>query len=187
MLLSWAVKRTVENGRNMRKKAVAIGLVSVGLGYGLWRGWETGLERTWQSLFGSPDLGPVEFATLKRRSTPNDALICSADICPRAQPDAEPPVFPVPKDRLRGLVSDVVLAEPGTSLLDRGQEQDRYLVRTRLMRFPDTVVVQVFDRGPDESTLALYSRSQIGRSDFGVNRRRLERWVARIGVLAARG
>ncbi|MDF2974968.1 MAG: hypothetical protein K0R61_5418, partial [Microvirga sp.] len=60
----------------MRKKAVAIGLVSVGLGYGLWRGWETGLERTWQGLFGSPDLGPVEFATLRRRTTPNDALIC---------------------------------------------------------------------------------------------------------------
>lgn len=170
----------------MRKKAVAIGLVGVGLGYGLWRGWETGLERTWQGLFGSSDLGPVEFATLKRRTTPNDALICPREICPQAQPDAEPPVFPVPKNRLRGLLLEAALAEPGTTLLDKGHEQDRYLVRTRLMRFPDTVVVQVFDRGQDASTLALYSRSQIGRSDFGVNRRRLERWVARIRVLAAR-
>jgi uncharacterized protein (DUF1499 family) len=170
----------------MRKKAVAIGLVSVGLGYGLWRGWETGLERTWQGLFGRPDLGTVDFATLKRRTTPNDALICPRDICPQAQPDAEPPVFPVPAARLRSLVSEVALAEPGTSLLDRDPQQDRYLVRTRFMRFPDTVVVQVFDRGQDASTLALYSRSQIGRSDFGVNRRRLERWVARIGALAAR-
>jgi uncharacterized protein (DUF1499 family) len=170
----------------MRKKAVAIGLVSVGLGYGLWRGWETGLERTWQGLFGSPDLGPVEFTTLRRRTTPNDALICSADICPQAQPDAEPPVFPVPSAHLRSLVSEAALAEPGTSLIDKGPQQDRYLVRTRFMRFPDTVVVQVFDRGEDASTLALYSRSQVGSSDFGVNKRRLERWVARIGALAAR-
>jgi uncharacterized protein (DUF1499 family) len=170
----------------MRKKAVAIGLVSVGLGYGLWRGWEAGLERTWQGLFGSPDLGPVEFATLKRRSTPNDALICPRDICPQAQPDTEPSVFPVPSAHLRSLVSEVALAEPGTSLLDRGPQQDRYLVRTQLMRFPDTVVVQVFDRGQDASALALYSRSQIGSSDFGVNRRRIERWVARIGTLAVR-
>jgi uncharacterized protein (DUF1499 family) len=170
----------------MRKKAVAIGLVSVGLGYGLWRGWEMGFERTWQGLFGSPDLGPVEFATLKRRPTPNDALICPRDICPQAQPDAEPPVFPVPSAHLRSLVSEVALSEPGTSLLDKGQEQDRYLVRTRFMRFPDTVVVQVFDRGQDASTLALYSRSQIGSSDFGVNKRRLERWVARIGTLAVK-
>ncbi|MBD2746576.1 DUF1499 domain-containing protein [Microvirga sp. BT688] len=170
----------------MRKKAVAIGLVSVGLGYGLWRGWETGLERTWQGVFGSPDLGSVDFATLKRRTNPNDALICSADVCPQAQADAQPPVFPVPAARLRSIVSEVALAEPGTSLLDRGPQQDRYLVRTRLMRFPDTVVMQVFDRGEDASTLAVYSRSQIGRSDFGVNRRRLERWVARVGTLAAR-
>jgi uncharacterized protein (DUF1499 family) len=170
----------------MRKKAVAIGLVGVGLGYGLWRGWETGLERTWQGLFGSPDLGPVEFATLRRRSTPNDSLICSADLCPQAQPDAEPPVFPLPGANLRNIVAEVALAEPGTSLLDQGQEQDRYLVRTRLMRFPDTVVVQVLDRGEGSSTLALYSRSQVGSSDFGVTRRRIERWVARIGALAAR-
>jgi uncharacterized protein (DUF1499 family) len=171
----------------MRKKAVAIGLVGVGLGYGLWRGWETGLERTWQGLFGSPDLGSVDFATLVRRNNPNDALICPRDVCGQARPDAEPPVFPVPGVRLRSLVSEAALAEPGTSLLDRGPQQDRYLVRTRLMRFPDTVVVQVFDRGREASTLALYSRSQIGRSDFGVNRRRIERWVARIGTLAARG
>ncbi len=78
------------------------------------------------------------------------------------------------------------MSEPGTILIDRGPEQDRYLVRTRLMRFPDTVVVQVFDRGQDGSTLALYSRSQIGRSDFGVNRRRIERWVALVGSRAAR-
>jgi uncharacterized protein (DUF1499 family) len=160
--------------------------VGIGLGYGLWRGWEMGLERTWQGLFGSPDLGPVEFATLRPRATPNAALICPRDICPQAQADAEPPVFPVPSARLRSLVSEVALSEPGTSLLDRGPQQDRYLVRTRFMRFPDTVVVQVFDRGQDASTLALYSRSQVGRSDFGVNRRRIERWMARIGMLAAR-
>jgi uncharacterized protein (DUF1499 family) len=170
----------------MRKKAVAIGLLSVGLGYGLWRGWETGLERTWQSLFGSPDLGPVDFATLKRRATPNDALICPREVCPQARPDSESPVFPFSGARLRSLVTEAALSEPGTTLVEKGPEQDRYLVRTRLMRFPDTVVVQVFDRGQEGSTLALYSRSQIGRSDFGVNRRRIERWIALAGALAAR-
>jgi uncharacterized protein (DUF1499 family) len=54
------------------------------------------------------------------------------------------------------------------------------------MRYPDTVVAQVMEKDQGHSTLALYSRSQIGRSDFGVNRRRLERWVERIGTLAAR-
>jgi len=76
--------------------------------------------------------------------------------------------------------------DPNTTLVQSDQKQDRFLVRTRLMRYPDTVVVEVIEQGPNLSTLALYSRSQIGRSDFGVNRRRIERWVERIGAHAAR-
>ena len=177
---------TYESERNMRNRAVAIGLLSVGLGYGLWRGWEIGLERTWQTVFGSPDLGPVDFTTLERRTTPNDALVCPRAFCPQAAPDLEPPVFPLPASRLRALVSQVALSEPGTTLLDGGPEQDRFLVRTRLMRYPDTVVAQVIERDGNRSTLALYSRSQIGSSDFGVNKRRLTRWVEGIEALAAR-
>ena len=166
-------------------KRVAAGLAGVGLGYGLWRAWEAGLDRTWQAAFGSSDLGPVDFTALVRRRTPNDALACPRDLCP-AQADFEPPVFPVPAARLRALLSEAALSEPNTVLVESTPTQDRYLVRTRLMRFPDTVVAEALARGEEHSTLALYSRSQIGRSDFGVNRGRLERWVARIGPLAAR-
>jgi hypothetical protein len=169
----------------MRKKAAVMGLAGLGLGYSLWRGWETGLDRVWQSFFGSPDLGPVDFASLRRRSSPNDALICPRAFCP-GSPDSEPPVFALPGARLRSLVSEAALMDPNTTLVQSDSKQDRFLVRTRLMRYPDTVVVEVIEQGPNLSTLALYSRSQIGRSDFGVNRRRIERWVERIGAHAAR-
>ena len=46
------------------------------------------------------------------------------------------------------------------------------------MRFPDTVDVEVFPAGENQSTLAIYSRSLIGRKDFGVNRARITRWLA---------
>ena len=169
----------------MRKKAAAMGLAGLGLGYGLWRGWEAGLDRVWQSVFGSPDLGPVDFAALKRRGSPNDALICPRAFC-SGTPDSEPPVFALSGARLRGFVSEAALADPGVTLVQSGPRQDRYLARTRLMRYPDTIVAEVIEQGPNLSTLALYSRSQIGRSDFGVNRRRIERWVRRIEPLAAR-
>jgi uncharacterized protein (DUF1499 family) len=81
---------------------------------------------------------------------------------------------------------EVTAQEPNTALVHSDAEQDRYLVRTRLMRFPDTIVVKVIELDQDHSTLALYSRSQIGRSDFGVNRKRLKRWIERIGARAAR-
>lgn len=138
----------------------------------------------WQGVFGSPDLGPVDFKTLKRRRSPNDALACPRDFCPEHRVDFEPPVWEIPAARLRGLIAEAAAAEPGTVLVDRGEEQDRFVVRTPLMRFPDTVVAQAIPCGDSRSTLALYSRSQIGRSDLGVNKRRLERWVERIGTLA---
>ncbi len=139
----------------------------------------------WSIVFGTPDLGPVTFATLVRRRSPNDALIAPADLCPMAVPDREPPVFPLPAERLRALVSDMARSEPNTMLVHSGPDQDRYLVRTRMMRFPDTVVVHVMELEENRSTLALYSRSQIGRSDFGVNKRRLERWIKRISTRVA--
>ncbi|WP_230531595.1 DUF1499 domain-containing protein [Microvirga roseola] len=168
-----------------KPKAAMAGLTGLGLGYGLWRTWEATLDRVWQSTAGSPDLGPVDFATLRRRHNPNDALACPRDFCPEAKPDFEPPVFPVPPARLRAVLAEVASSEPNTTLVQSGTEQDRYLVRTRFWRFPDTVVAQVIGLDEDRSTLALYSRSQLGRSDLGVNRRRLQRWVERIGRLAA--
>jgi uncharacterized protein (DUF1499 family) len=143
------------------------------------------MARVWQSLFGSPDLGPVDFATLKRRTTPNDSLACSRGLCPRATPDIEPPVYPLAAERLRAIAREAILAEPDVMLVQSDGLQDRYVVRTRLLRFPDTVDVKVVDVAENRSTLALYSRSQVGRSDLGTNGRRLGRWVARISRLAA--
>lgn len=150
------------------------------------RGWRKALDRFWQTVFGPPDLGPVDFARLQRSRSPNDALVCPKGFSPQAVPDEEPPVFPVPASRLRALVAEVALSEPDTVRVASAGAQDRYLVRTRLMRFPDTVVVEVMECGADRSTLALSSRSQIGRSDLGVNRRRLARWLSGIEALVSR-
>jgi uncharacterized protein (DUF1499 family) len=136
------------------------------------------MDRVWSLIFGNPDLGAVDFQNLVRRTQPNDALICPPDHCPNAGLDLEPPVWPVEAEHLRSIVSAVACEQPGTtSLEERGDRQMRYLVRSRLLRFPDTVNVEVVGRGENRATLALYSRSQIGRTDFGTNRRRLERWV----------
>jgi uncharacterized protein (DUF1499 family) len=54
------------------------------------------------------------------------------------------------------------------------------------MRFPDTVDALVVGRGEGRSTVALYSRSQVGYSDLGVNRARIARWLERIGESVSR-
>jgi uncharacterized protein (DUF1499 family) len=158
-------------------------LLGAGFSYLRWRGPEPGgIDDAYALLFGKADLGPVEFETLTRRRSGNDALACPAGVCPRASADLVPPLYPVPAERLREIVRAAAAADRGTELIYSGSRdlQDRFLVRTPLMRFPDTVDALAIARGTRESTLALYSRSQIGLSDFGANRARLVRWLARI-------
>jgi uncharacterized protein (DUF1499 family) len=127
------------------------------------------------------DIGPVDWAALTRHSTPNDALICPAAHCPNAKPDEEPKAYPLAPDELLVRVKRIALAEPDTRELPcepRCERMARFVQYTKLMRFPDTIDLEVMPAGDGHATLALYSRSLIGRKDFGVNRARLQRWLA---------
>jgi uncharacterized protein (DUF1499 family) len=148
-----------------------------------------GIEDMWTALFGPADAGAVDFATLRRRRAPSDALACPPDACPFAEPDIVPPVFPVEGARLRAIVAEAARADPDTELVfaERWAEHDRYVARSKVLRFPDTINAEIIGQGEGRSTLALYSRSRIGLYDFGVNRARLRRWLDRIGAAAERG
>jgi uncharacterized protein (DUF1499 family) len=143
-----------------------------------------GPERIW-ALFGPPDLGPVNFETLKRRTSPNDALACPPQLC-TARSDIAPPVFAVSAPELAQAFAKAVATEPLVEMVasdDKGFSA-RYIQRTRVMRFPDTVNVRFIDLGEGRSTIALYSRSQLGESDFGENRARIQRWLSKLEKVA---
>jgi uncharacterized protein (DUF1499 family) len=124
------------------------------------------------------NIGPVDWASLTRHATPNDALVCEAARCPQAKPDWEPKTYAMPPGELLARLREVAFAEHGTrELAPTGVNTARFIQYTRLMRFPDTIDVEVFAADP-RCTLAIYSRSLIGRNDFGVNRARVERWLA---------
>jgi hypothetical protein len=53
-------------------------------------------ERTWTVFAGPADQGPVNFATLELRSSPNQYLVCPADKC-EAESDLPAPVFAFPR------------------------------------------------------------------------------------------
>lgn len=158
----------------------------IALSFAIWRGDERfGIAAWWERLAGPPDLGAVDFAAITRSPSGNDALICPPGLCGAVRTDGVSPVFIAPVARLRDAVRVIEVNDPDVFALarDEAKVQDRYLARTRLMRFPDTVSVRFIDLGGGRSTLALYSRSQIGRSDFGVNKARLEEWI---GLLRAK-
>lgn len=142
-----------------------------------------GPGRIW-GVFGPPDLGAVDFERLERRGTPNDALACPAGTCGGARVDLVPPVFAVDARMLRAAFAKAIAAEPNLARVaaDDAAGIERYVQRSALLGYPDTIVVRYLDLPGGRSTLALYSRSQIGRSDLGVNKVRLARWLARLAV-----
>lgn len=144
-------------------------------GYGVWYGIA--------KLTGSRlAIGPVDWASLTRSPTANDALVCPAAHCPNAKPDQEPKVYAMPPADLLARLKAVAIAEPGVVAQPASRESAaRFIQYTALMRFPDTIDIAVLPAGSGQSTLAIYSRSLVGRKDFGVNRARVARWLEKLG------
>jgi uncharacterized protein (DUF1499 family) len=125
----------------------------------------------------------IDFATLTRSTTPNDALACPADFC-RAKADFVTAPVPIPATALAAKVLAVLAEEPRTELVARNDTGLKFVFvqRSRIFRFPDTVNIAIIPSGDETSGLAIYSRSNYGHGDFGVNHARVSDWLAKLGV-----
>jgi uncharacterized protein (DUF1499 family) len=123
---------------------------------------------------------------LARTGRPNDWLICPASAC-RAEASATSPTYPVSPAQLFADWRVVVAAQPRATVI--AEESPRLLLmvqdRTRVLRFVDTITIRVLPAADGGSTFAAYSKSNVGYSDFGTNRRRLEEWQDEVGRLLA--
>ncbi len=135
-------------------------------------------ERPLTALFAAGDVETVDFATLTPPNDPNWFLVCPPGFCAAAA-GTNSPVFDVSAERLRARWREVVAARPRVELLADHPDgwQFDYVQRSARFRFPDIVTVLFITVAPERSTLAVYSRSVFGASDFGVNRERIEAWL----------
>lgn len=147
-------------------------------------GWAayTGRPLPTQALFAEHAAPVVDFAALEPAETPNRFLACPVEVCPKATPDLEPPVFAHPPEALFALVQEVVTAQPHLSILtdDAASRRLDVVQRTPVLGFPDTVSLQVLPAGEGGATLAILSRSRYGTWDFGKNGARVKTWLAAI-------
>jgi uncharacterized protein (DUF1499 family) len=60
---------------------------------------------------------------------------------------------------------------------DERTRRSLHVQRSRVLRFPDLVRAEIVALGTERSGLILDSRARFGCWDFGVNRRRVLRWV----------
>lgn len=130
----------------------------------------------------------VDFARLETGEATNQYLVCPPGLC-RSQPDETSPEFDLPAPTLAAIVRRVVEGEPRTMLLreDAATGQLVYVQRSLVFRFPDTIWIQPLPLDAGRSTLAVYSRSAYGRSDFGVNGKRVRAWLAAIATAVNTG
>ena len=140
------------------------------------------LEMIWNTIAGSPDLGPVNFESLKRPSSPNHYLVSPEDYCKQSRPNRTAPVYDCNVVQLQAAAQKAWSEMLDVELVSSDAErlEDRYIHRSRLLRFPDTIAVKFVDLGHDTASLAIYSRSQVGYSDLGANRKRVLDWLSRL-------
>lgn len=131
----------------------------------------------------SADTGLIDFATFARVTTPNDTLACPEGFC-AAKADFVTAEIAVSASDLAARAVAELPNEPRTELVARSDDGLRlvFVQRSLIFRFPDTVNIAVQQTGDGRATLAIYSRSNYGYGDFGVNRRRVETWLKRLGI-----
>ena len=141
-----------------------------------------GWEKIWPHFFGPADMGDVQFEALAKGPKPNQALICPDGICKDEDRDRASPAYTLTVADLSAKFLASLQAETSLERVDDKSDplRMRFVQRSRLMRFPDTIRIQFFALSDTTSTLAVYSQSQIGTSDIGVNRARMNRWLKRL-------
>jgi uncharacterized protein (DUF1499 family) len=132
-------------------------------------------------IFPVGEVPIIDFATLQRSPTPNQDLLCPAAMC-TTQTDGVAPVYNVPVTKLQVAWDQMLAEQPRVEVQRRDitNMQIDYVQRSRLLRFPDLITVRFVPVDDTHSTLAIYSRSVYGKGDLGVNRARVEEWLARL-------
>lgn len=154
-------QRAQPRGHSMLKLIVAIVIIAALLGMG------------WVRLApDDPARWHLDPRVVARPETPNFHLLRMGD------GDATAPLFDMAPDVLAQRLDAAATAQGATRLAGQvASGHMTYVSRSRLMGFPDYTTVLIEPAG-DGAMLTAFARARYGYSDMGVNRARLERWLA---------
>lgn len=133
---------------------------------------------------GVPAPTPFNLAHLQRPASPNTALVAPPGAGPT--PDIPAPYFNASPEALYRALRRVAEATPRTYLqsADDARHEAHYVARSAVFNFPDLITLAVQPDGAG-SRPVLYSRSLYGHSDLGVNKKRLQDYLARLPAALA--
>lgn len=117
----------------------------------------------------------VDFKHLELPNSPNYYWVCPVTYCNKA-PSEHAPVFDVGKSKLQKIGDKILKAMPRMQLIkaDTAESKFFYVQKSLVFRFPDYITIQYIDVSPQQSSVALLSRSKYGYYDFSVNKKRVQ-------------
>lgn len=124
------------------------------------------------------------FNALVRPSSPNTYLMTPEGVCANAVPDRVSGVFAGSISEVYAALEAIISAESNWELAesDAAQGMVTFVSTSKLMRYKDDVDVLIVpaEAGQEGCRLAIYSRSRVGYSDMGANRKRVIGLVERL-------
>ncbi|NQY96544.1 MAG: DUF1499 domain-containing protein [Henriciella sp.] len=126
----------------------------------------------------------ITFKSLKRPPKPNTCLVAPDNHCLAADPDFAPPVMVMTARGLFSRMSEVIASERRWGNIEADAESYRikFVATTGLMRFKDDVDIEIIPVDEGKATFAIYSRSRVGYSDLGANRKRVNEIIRRVNT-----
>ena len=134
-----------------------------------------------RTLGHPPETWHVDPTQATRSTTDNDYLVAPEGVTEARVDRIFAPREIAPKDLLF-LFDSIARNAPRTTriAMDEATMSATYVQKTALLAFPDYISVRAVtvDGG---AALVIWSRSRFGASDFGVNKERIDDWLAKIG------
>ena len=128
----------------------------------------------------------MDFKTLKLTRKPNQFLVAPEGYCQNAKPHLESKVYEVAVEVLHEAFRNVAISQPRVTVTETRSDGLQFVQKSKLIGFPDFIDVQFLSMATRQSTLLIYSRSKYGRSDLGVNAKRIRAWLAELDVELAK-
>lgn len=137
-------------------------------------------------LQGCGQMQTADLQNLTLPFTPNYYLICPKNYC-NVEPNEYSPVYNLSAEDLFNAWNQMTEKQPYLNITGTIPEraQYEYVQKSLVFGFPDYITVQFIALSDTTSSLAIYSRSRYGFYDFGVNKRRLQTWLAQLNEIVA--
>ena len=119
----------------------------------------------------------IDFQNFELPTSPNSYYVAPAEFS-QIEPHKISPTYNMDVDSLLKFWQEMLIQQPRVKLLEQSGYQFSYVQRTKWLRFPDYIDVKLIAISDQQSTIAIFSRSKYGYSDFGVNKKRVMLWLA---------